>query len=81
MLCDFRAEEIEPGKWRHTCQRESCAFSIVVPRPKCKAICKVVGLGDRVAWVLNAMGIRVRKKCNCKKRQQVLNRVGEWMGI
>lgn len=77
MRCDFQTEQLGDSQWRHTCQREGCGFSIVVPRPKCIAVCNVVGLGDAVAWVLSRAGIRIRRKCGCKGRRQKLNEVGE----
>lgn len=77
MKCDFVTTDLGDGTWEHRCQRQGCEVTRVIDRPKLVRECNVVGLGDRVAWVLNKLGIRVRKKCNCSKRRQVLNAIGE----
>ena len=69
MFCDF--QELEPGKIR--CIR--CQRTLTTRRPasEAKAICKLRGLGDVVASVTSAVGI---KPCGgCKERQAALNRL------
>ena len=42
------------------------------------------GLGDTVAAVLARMGVKEKKKkCGCRKRQEVLNRIApyNWQGL
>jgi hypothetical protein len=77
MLCDFQITEESPGLWRHECRREGCRVVRVIPHPRLVRQCDVVGLGDAVAWVLNRAGIRVRNKCDCKRRRAMLNQAGE----
>jgi hypothetical protein len=42
--------------------------------------CPIPGLGDRVAKVLAAVGIRKWKGCKCSQRQSRLNSLGRTVG-
>ena len=37
------------------------------------------GLGDKVASVLSAVGIKKKEGCGCEKRQRWLNEFGRWV--
>ena len=42
---------------------------------KCLAKCKKMGIGDRVAWTLEKIGIRKRKGCGCVIRKFWMNEI------
>ena len=78
MKCQFVADETDAEIKR--CSR--CQLTIRSPHPpeRCHANCRRkswLALGDWLAWLLAAIGIRKKRGCGCGKRQDNLNRVGE----
>lgn len=81
-----------------TCKCQSCGKTIALPNAftgvgmhTCQAA-RALGLGDRIASVLQRIGItKARaqnvaqavgiKDCGCAKRQAALNRLGEKLGL
>ncbi len=73
---------------RWTCRRCGYAFKLKSANPPNKR-CKVLGLGDKVEWVLSRLGItkaRVshvvqkftrKPSCGCSQRQEALNELGD----
>jgi 5-methylcytosine-specific restriction endonuclease McrA len=65
---------------RNQCQY--CGQKVHSTRPNQVAECShevTLTLGDAVAGVLKAVGIRKRKGCKCGKRQRRLNEAGRWI--